>query len=135
MSADTHDQSPNSGRRAIEAEILQPDDTGHSGTSWNNAGYRREGNVYSYWSVAPVYGNGCLGGAITFGLFIVCLGQYGLLAAIGFMVFYAIGGVIGSVYAARRLMGGMPANPWVWRIGNWLISFTLTVWLAGGFSN
>ncbi len=33
----------------------------------------------------------------------------------------------------RLLMQGRQANPWSWRMGNWLISFLLTAWLAGGF--
>ncbi len=33
----------------------------------------------------------------------------------------------------RLLMQGREPNPWPWRIGNWLVCFLLTAWLAGGF--
>lgn len=76
---------------------------------------------------------GCMAPFVTLALTLICLIQFGLLAAIGFLVFYAIGALLGAVRLTKLLMLGAPANPWGWRVGNWVISFLLTVWLAGGF--
>lgn len=137
MSQQKNSDSPQTGaRRVIEAEIINPESHNNS---WQDSSYRaRFGDQNSFsgiWTMAPVERNGCLAPAISFALFFICLGQFGVLAAIGFLVFYAIGGIIGSVHSTRRLMAGLPYNPWAWRAGNWTISFLLTVWLAGGFQN
>lgn len=113
-----------------EAEIIGPDegdsqDFGQAGSS----GFRR--TVFAY---SPVDSSGCLPGCITFALFLVCLGQFGILAGIGFMFFYGAGAILGALRAARAVMAGYPPNPWGWRLGNWLVSFLLTAWLAGGFN-
>lgn len=88
-------------------------------------------NLFAY---SPVDMGGCLPACVSFALFFICTGQYGLLAGIGFLVFHIIGSILGSVRAARLLMNGIVWNPWPWRIGNWLISFMLTIWLAGGLN-
>lgn len=122
-------------RRVIEAEIINPDNT-QRGTESDNDFRRRYGNANGYsgiWVGPVINRDGCLAPAITLGIFIVCLGQYGLLAAIGFAVFYAICSAISTVYAARRLMSGRPIyNIWGLRCAGWLVSFLITVWLAGG---
>lgn len=135
MSANLPENGQNSERKVVDAEIVEPDH-GHSNNSHRTRQYRDQGGRYfNYFGIAPMYGDGCLGPAITFALFMICLGQYGLLAAIGFFVFYTVGSVIGTIHAANRLMAGRPINPWAWRAGNWFISFMLTVWLAGGIAN
>lgn len=115
---------------ALDVEVLGPEDDYTSQRGYYNKGSWSD-NLQEF---PPVYGYGCLPLAITIALFIICLGQYGVLAAMGFIVFHIIGAVAGGIHSARRLMSGLPSNPWAWRIGNWTISFFLTVWLAGGLS-
>lgn len=86
------------------------------------------------WMATGADGNACLVPCITFALFLVCLSQFGLLAGIGFAFFHLVGGIAGSIRSMRLLMAGRQANPWTWRLGNWFVSFLLTVWLAGGFN-
>lgn len=119
----------------LEPEIIEPGDSGQ-----NRGGQRTTYRAYysgpaggSFWTVGNIYSGGCFGPGITLGLFLLALVQYGLLAAIGFMFFYAIGSVWGTIYQAKKLVEGIVTNPWGWRIWNWVISFLLTVWLAGGF--
>lgn len=113
-----------------EAEIIEPDNNQYR---QNDSSYRRSyGGTFMTYS--PVDGTGCLSGFVTLALFLVCLGQFGLLAAIGFMVFYGIGAIMGTLRNARLLMAGYPPSLWGWRLGNWVISFMLTAWLAGGFN-
>ena len=118
-----------------------------AGNGWNGGGasgsrYYRVGGVFSnggagfgrVWTATGADGGGCLAPCITLALFFVCLSQFGLLAAIGFVVFHVIGSIAGSIRAMRRLVEGRQPNPWGWRFGNWFISFILTAWLAGGFN-
>ena len=130
---------------------------GTGGSHWGNAGaagngwsegsasggrFYRVGGVFSnggagfgrVWTATGADGAGCLAPCITLALFLVCLSQFGLLAAIGFVVFHVIGSIAGSIRAMRRLVEGRQPNPWSWRLGNWFISFMLTAWLAGGFN-
>lgn len=86
------------------------------------------------WTATGADGNACLVPCVTFALFLVCLSQFGLLAGIGFAVFHLAGAIAGSIRSMRLLMEGRQANPWTWRLGNWFVSFMLTVWLAGGFN-
>ena len=85
------------------------------------------------WTSGRMEQNACLAPCITFALFLVCLAQFGLLAGIGFVFFHIVGSVAGSMRDMRLLMQGREPNPWPWRIGNWLVCFLLTAWLAGGF--
>lgn len=104
-------------------------------TIYTNGRYRTsfQGNGFSgFMSAAPINASGCMAPAITLGLFIVCLGQFGLFAAISFFVFHLIGAIMGSIHQARLLIAGLPASPWPWRVGNWVVSFLITMWLAGG---
>lgn len=125
------------GSRVLDVEILEPE------SGRQNGGGRRESRGFQGFAqsgptrvlrVVRLNGGGCLAPAITFALFIICLGQYGLLAAISFFVFHVIGGIFSVSRAARDLSLGLPHNVWAWRCGNWAISFLLTAWLAGGLS-
>lgn len=125
------DRRAASGRPTLHGEIIDSEECGQTG-----GGYGRRQN-YAYgrvFTLAPVDNGGCMASFITVMLFLICLGQYGLLAAIGFFVFHLIGSILGSVHSARQLMRGLPYSVWGWRAGNWIISFLATVWLAGGLS-
>lgn len=133
MSQNNPDQE---NRQVVDAEIVGQE-RGNDRQYSERRAFRRSFGMYSgpgqFWSVSPVDTTGCLSPFITFFLFILLLGQFGLLAAIGFFVFYILGAIIGSLRMTRLLIAGLPLNPWPWRVGNWVISFLLTVWLAGGF--
>lgn len=86
------------------------------------------------WTASGANGAGCLSPCITFALFFVCLSQFGVLAALGFAIFHLVGSIAGSIRSMRLLVEGRRTNPWTWRLGNWFVSFMLTVWLAGGFN-
>ena len=71
--------------------------------------------------------------AITAFLLIVVLIRFGFLAGLGFLFFYVIGAAFGTVQLIRRMAEGKAVYPWLWRIGNWAVSFVLAGWLSGGF--
>ena len=148
----------NDGGQVLDVEVLGQGDKAGAGAGGNQDSRQVGGNGWSeqassgprvyrvsasysngrgfgrVWTSGGVNGNGCLAPCITFAIFLVCLSQFGLLAGIGFAVFHAIGGIAGSIRSMRLLVEGQETNPWHWRLGNWFISFMLTMWLAGGFN-
>lgn len=132
-------------RRVLEAEVLEPDrehgnddhDSMSGGRDFGGARFGGFGygglHFGRVWTSGRAEENACLAPCISFALFLVCLAQFGLLAGIGFVFFHVAGSVAGGLRTMRLLMQGRQANPWSWRMGNWLISFLLTAWLAGGF--
>lgn len=141
------------GRCVLDAEVLGPEDgdgaarcAGRSGKNPGGASaggrFYRMGGTFSsggagfghVWTASTGGGTACLAPCITFALFLVCLSQFGLLAGIGFAVFHLVGSIVGAIRSMRLLVEGRQANPWSWRLGNWFVSFMLTVWLAGGFN-
>lgn len=120
-------------RKALEAEIVE-DETWSNGSGQNFYKQRRRPFFSSQTiTFAPIDNTGCAAAMITCFIFLCCLFQWGLLAGIGFIVFHTIGNIIASVYSARRLMRGLLYNIWNLRIINWVLSFFITAWLAGGF--
>lgn len=117
--------------RVVDAEIV---DEGSSARGYGKTFYGGANTGGRVFISSYSANRGCLSASFSFFLFLVCLVQFGLLAAIGFAFFLAIGSTMGAVRASRQLMLGLPWNPWPWRCGNWIISFLLTAWLAGGFS-
>ena len=121
--------------QTLEVEIINPDGTREKvnpggGRRWRATG--RGQNMYgSAWNFAPMDNSGCVAAFLTCFLFLVCLAQFGALAGIGFLVFHTVGSIMGSVHFARRLMRGLPANIWLWRVGNWVVSFFLVALLSG----
>lgn len=120
--------------RVHDAEILH----GHSRQGEQHSGSdARSGYTVRFvqfrqsgFGAAPT--EGCLPPAITFGFFLGCLIQLGILAAIGFVVFWCIGAVIGTLLQVRRTLNRQPTNPWIWRIANWIVCLMLVSWLAEG---
>lgn len=133
-------------RKVHEAEILGPESAGtgrdgHRGQQYDGfyAGTGPEGAWHGpnaiFTNVFTSYGPGqtaCMAPAISLFLFLICLFRYGFLAGLGFVFFLGIGSAMGSWRNMRLLMYGRQYNPWAWRVGNWAVSFFLTVWLAGG---
>lgn len=140
----TSDGQKNDGQnpgKVIEPEVLEPvrGAAGENyGTRGPGSGSREEGTRVTWiygWPGACVDCNGCIAPAITLVIFFACWSQYGFLAALGFIFFHVVFGIAGSVQASRNLMAGRPFNPWLWRLGNWFLSFIITVWLAGGLKD
>lgn len=122
--------------RAHDPEVLGPDDdfpfrNSHNSAS-SNSSFNQNRGLYYFSAYSPAR-NGCLYGIITLVLTLICLGQFGVLGAIGFLVFYGAGMAIGAVAGARRSFEGKAPNYLFWRILAWVISFILTAWFAGAF--
>lgn len=129
--------SPNSStqsRKPLEAEIVETPANSQAGSGRGADSRRTRYYTGKTITFAPIDNSGCLAAFITLCIFMACLFQWGLLAAIGFIVFHTIGNIISSIHSARQLMRGFMYNIWNLRIINWLISFFLTAWLAGGFN-
>lgn len=122
--------------RVHDPEILTPDS--RPGGRRDDNGGRASCAVrfvhFRQTGFGPANVDGCLAPGITFGLFLGCLFSLGLLAAIGFVVFWCIGAVLGTLLQVRRALNRQPTNPWYWRIANWLVCLLLVSWLAGGKS-
>lgn len=131
-----------SGRASAGGRAQGPREEGSGWGPGSGGRFYRVGGTFSnggarfgrVWTGTGADASGCLAPCITVALFLVCLSQFGLLAAIGFMVFHVAGSIAGSVRAMRRLVEGRQPNPWAWRLGNWFVSFMATAWLAGGFN-
>ncbi|WP_374290229.1 hypothetical protein [Desulfovibrio desulfuricans] len=117
---------PGNGRQRFQGRFFYHETFGSSG----NLGGINFGRV---WTGAQDQ-TGCLPPCITFALFMVCLAQFGFLAGIGFVFFHTIGSVMGVLRDVRQFSIGRQPNPWIWRLGNWGLSFLLTAWLAGAFN-
>ena len=137
-------------RRVVDAEVLGPDEDAHNrhysrfrqeagdsqgfkqtfGPRFGQTSGPASGQIFGQvWSM-----NGqraCTGPAVGFFLFLLCLVQFGLLAAIGFAVFLGIGSLVTGMLQLRLMMQGRDPMPWLWRVGNWLACYGLTAWLAG----
>lgn len=116
--------------KVLKVEILPPRDEGEEQYS---AYSRKPGSSRNViWTYSSYNNPGCLIASITFGIFLVLVAKYGLLAGIGFIVFHIIGSIASALLASRALIAGRPFSPWPARILNWLVCTLLTVWLAGG---
>ena len=102
---------------------------GNFGQSGNMGGF----NLGRVWTGGAQDQLGCLPPCVTFALFLVCLAQFGFFAGIGFIFFHIIGAILGVVRDLRLFSTGRVPNPWIWRAGNWAVSFFLTAWISGAF--
>lgn len=115
-------------RVAVDPEVMDAEDESRR----RRADQAWSASYFSYNPYLYSAGGGCLSPAITLALFLICLGKFGVLAAIGFAVFFALGTVIRNVHDTKRLMRGLPVNPWISRCVNWVVCFFLVFLLAGG---
>lgn len=131
-----HDQGGRHSQQGAQGQSFQQYTTmggnGGSGstrftfTSWQAGGSPLGGGLM-------VTRDGCLPALVTLVLALSCTVQFGLLSAIGFLVFYALGSGIGFIARVRGLMEGRHISPWFFRIGSWLVAYALVVWLSDGF--
>lgn len=105
-----------------------------SGTSANGSRFTyatwNSGGLGGFGSGGMVARDGCLPGLVTLLLAAVCAVQFGILSAIGFLVFYAIGSGMGFFWRVRCLMQGKNISPWFFRVGAWIVASLLVVWLS-----
>ncbi|MEG2172696.1 MAG: hypothetical protein RRY29_05490 [Desulfovibrionaceae bacterium] len=93
---------------------------------------------YATWNTGGVGSGGmvsrdaCLPGMITLLLAAVCAVHFGVLSAIGFLVFYAMGSAVGFLVRVRSLMQGQVLSPWIFRVGAWGGAALLVTWLSDG---
>lgn len=73
----------------------------------------------------------CLPTIVTLALALVAAFQFGLLAAIGFLVFAAIGRALTFFMTIRHLLEGRFFNPWVPHVVTWVVCWLLVAWLSG----
>lgn len=137
--------------RPVEPEILRPEaDSGwqqgggqsQSQRGYTQQGYTQRGQRFIFSTLnfgAPATADGCLPGYVTLFLVGACLVQFGLLAAIGFTVFYAIGSAVVAVVRMQGVVDGRlsplldptkAVGRWVPRCAVWVVCFWLTAWLA-----
>ncbi|MDO5484347.1 MAG: hypothetical protein Q4F27_05515 [Desulfovibrionaceae bacterium] len=119
--------------RVLDAEVLGPNDDNDDREYTHQ--YQQQAGPHQVFGRVWTSGTdqrACLAPVGSLFLFLVCVIRFGLLAGIGFAVFLLIGGAVGSMVQLRMLMEGRRPNPWLWRAGNWLVSFSLAAWLAGG---
>lgn len=76
----------------------------------------------------------CLPTIITLALALIAAFEYGLLAAIGFLVFAAIGRAVTFFLTIRHLLEGRFFNPWLPHIITWVVCWLLVAWLSGGLN-
>lgn len=126
---DSASRCPSCGRPAVlEPELLGPDSTRRA--PFGPAGFQRV--FYSTFpSPALFSASGCLPMLITLTLALAALIMYGLLAAIGFLVFTAIGRMLTLILSLRPMLEGRPVRPWLLHIGTWLLCWLLVAWLSG----
>lgn len=124
----------------ITPEVVDDSRQGQKQQTFTGSGDSRF--TYATWNAGGMGGmgagslvarDGCLPGMITLLLTAVCAVQFGVLSAIGFLVFYAITSGVGFFLRVRALMQGTNINPWLFRVGAWLASSVLVVWLSDGF--
>ncbi|MBB5142397.1 hypothetical protein [Desulfovibrio intestinalis] len=99
----------------------------------NFGGFQAGSPLGQIWMTGSGNSNACLAPCVTFAIFLVCLAQLGFLAGLGFVFFHTIGSIVGTLRQMRLMTTGVMPNPWLWRMSNWVLSFFLTAWLAGGF--
>ncbi len=134
----TQEQKNNKQHDVIEPEVVGSQSSGNSyeqrSSEWSQNGstfrsftFKQGGSGASFGGVSN---DSCLPGMITLGIALSLGIQFGLLASIGFFVFYAIGSAISFFTVMRRMVEGRPISPWVGRVLVWLISAFVTVSLA-----
>ncbi len=129
-------QVENKAQNVIEPEVVRTNNSNYnqSQTEWSN---EQSGSGFKMWTFQQYgglssRGNGsCLPGFITLGIALSLGFQFGLLATIGFLVFYAIGSAISFVVTMRRVVEGKLISLWFTRVVVWLVSAFITVSLAG----
>ncbi len=126
----------NSEHYVIEPEVVQNNSSAYnrSRTQWSNeqgsSGFKMW-TFQQYGGVNSRANDSCLPGFITMGIALSLAVQFGLLASIGFLVFYALGSAIGFVINMRRMVQGQKPTTWITRILVWFVCVLLTVALAG----
>ena len=127
----------------IEPEIVLADDSQQNNKQWSQENsqqqhgnfrfttwtFGQQGNVFA----GAAQSASCLPGIITLSIAIFLGINFGLLASLGFFVFYAIGSALSFIITLQRAMRAQQTNTWINRALVWIISTAITIGLAGGF--
>ncbi len=122
----------------VQYEVIEPEVVGgSSGGYYEQSQSQWSGATFKSWTFNQ-QGTGfgttsnasCLPSLITFAIFLSIGIQYGLLASIGFLVFYALGSGINFFASMRRMVEGKAVSPWIGRVVVWIVSVFITISLA-----
>ena len=120
--------------KVIEPEVLSGEDPygNMRGAYRENPGNARFTRVFyttfpSDRGIPPA----CLPTFISLGLALAAAFKYGILAAIGFLVFAGVGRLITFFMTIRNWMEGRAINPWVLHVATWCLCWLLVAWPSG----
>ncbi len=120
-------------------QVIEPEVVGSRDGSrqYEQSQWTQDGATFKTWTFKQYGSNlgatrndSCLPGFITLGIALSLGIQFGLLASIGFLVFYAICSGIGFFVTMRRMVEGKATSPWVGRMLVWIVSAFVTIGLA-----
>ncbi len=133
--ADLEKMSADKEQIIIEPEVVRPHNAHHNQShgQWsseqNNSGFKMW-TFQQYGGLNSRSNGSCLPSFITLGIALSLGVQFGILASIGFLVFYAIASAISFAISVRRMAQGQSPLLWFGRVAVWLICIFLTVTLA-----
>lgn len=116
--------------KQVEPEIIPVRPTNEYQQSYSS--YQNNGKTFfTYSNFKNTGGIGSPSASlITLVLLIFCGFSYGLLAAIGFIFFYAIFSLVSYFIMFNLLMRGINIHPNIFRIANWILCTMLVAWLS-----
>ena len=91
----------------------------------------QKGNIWTAWRNFSRIPPACLPTFISLGLALAAAFKYGILAAIGFLVFAGVGRLITFFLTVQHWMEGKALNPWVLHVVTWGVCWLLVAWLSG----
>ena len=122
--------------RVVDAEIIPPDHAGQSDAQDTQYRHAPQGVHFSrvFYTTFPSREGippACLPTFISLGLALAAAFKYGILAAIGFLVFAGVGRLITFFLTVQHWMEGKALNPWVLHVVTWGVCWLLVAWLSG----
>ena len=127
---------PTDERTVLEPELvdenhrpLRPDRPGGGGGHDTSGGFTRI--FYTTFPSGRGMPPACLPTIVTLVLALFAAFRFGLLAAIGFLVFAAVGRAITFFLTVRHLLEGRLFNPWIPHLVTWVVCWLLVAWLSG----
>ena len=119
--------------QAVEAELVHPDSSGSPHEEYRQATQSAHFTRIFYTTFPSGRGipPACLPTFISLGLALAAAFKYGILAAIGFLVFAGIGRLITFFMTVQHWMEGRAINPWILHITTRCFCWLLVAWLSG----
>lgn len=126
----------NSSNHVITPEVVGSENysssnfKGNSHSSYSRYVYTAQSGRSGHGVNALFFENGCFSALLTVVLAISCLIQFGVLSAIGFLVFSGIGSMLIFFLRIKNIMAHKMFNPWIARVMSWACAYMLTMWLS-----